>query len=293
MKLLYQLLKQKITRWYYFPEFKQITQLFLIIFFGWLLYSYGEKSVKYLLSFEGLTYLVFFFVAILLAISIKLYYRIIVIKYHEKDTNIQLFKHVNKTTKLIILMALLGMGHAVQAQHANHMAAPTKGDYATKVNNGSIAKDTMKGSPNRVAMTSIGGTHIHIEYGSPGVKGRVIWGGLVAYDQVWSAGAHQATSIEFYKDVVIQGKKVKAGKYGFFAIPGKKQWTLILNKRWNQHLADEYDAKEDILRLNVTPQPLQKMVQRLTYNVEKKSDKSGMVLLSWEKISVALPFLVG
>jgi hypothetical protein len=92
---------------------------------------------------------------------------------------------------------------------------------------------------------------------------------------------------------VIQGKKVKAGKYGFFAIPGKKQWTLILNKRWNQHLADEYNAKEDILRLKVTPQPLQTMVQRLTYVVEKKSDKSGMVILSWEKISVALPFLVG
>lgn len=293
MQLLYQLLKQKITRWYYFPEFKQITQLFLIIFFGWLLYSYGEKSVQYILSFEGLTYLVFFFVAILLAISIKLYYRIIVIKYHEKDTKIKLFENVNQTSKLLFLVALLGMGVAAQAQHANHMAAPSSGDYATKVNNGTIAKDTMKGSPKRVAMTSIGGTHIHIEYGSPGVKGRMIWGGLVAYDQVWSVGAHQATSIEFYKDVVIQGQKIKAGKYGFFAIPGKKQWTLILNKRWNQHLADEYNAKEDILRLNVTPQPLQNMVQRLTYAIEKKSDKSGVVRLSWEKISVALPFLVG
>src|SRR5688500_14356073 len=71
---------------------------------------------------------------------------------------------------------------------AHHASSPGNNDYAAKVNSGQLTEDTMKGSPRRTAMRSIHGTHIHIDYGSPGVKQRTIWGGLVAYDQIWATG---------------------------------------------------------------------------------------------------------
>ncbi|MBP7558511.1 MAG: DUF2911 domain-containing protein [Chitinophagaceae bacterium] len=174
------------------------------------------------------------------------------------------------------------------AGHAMSMPDAEKG-YADSLNAGLIKEDTLKGSPHRTAMNTIGNTHVHIEYSSPGVKGRMIWGGLVAMDKVWVAGAHDATSIRFYKDVLIDDKKIAAGTYGFFAIPGKENWTLILNTRFNQHLTDEYQEKEDVLRVQVKPQA-HVFTPRLTYSVEKTADNAGAIHLSWDSLRVSLPF---
>lgn len=176
---------------------------------------------------------------------------------------------------------------SVFAQHQH-----TSGDgYADSVNRGLIAKDTMKGSPKRVSMNTIGNTHIHIEYGSPGVKGRMIWGGLVAYDQVWATGAHNATSIDFSSDVIIGGKKISKGKYALFTIPGKTEWTIIINTNYQQHLADAYNASEDIVRVKVKPVKKQQATQRLTYSVVPSGKDAG-VLIEWEYLRVVLPVKV-
>ncbi len=171
-----------------------------------------------------------------------------------------------------------------------HHGVPSAGNYADSVNNGIIPKDTLKGSPIRTAMAQIGNNHIHITYGSPGVKGRTIWGGLVAHDQVWVTGAHKATSIDFSNDVIISDQKISAGKYGFFTIPGKEEWILILNKNWDQHLADKYSDKQDVLRVEVKPTATEKITQRLTYSITTDTDSSGQIQIAWEKISVSLPF---
>ena len=62
-------------------------------------------------------------------------------------------------------------------------------------------------SPKTEAMAVIGGNHIHIDYSSPSVRGRQIFGGLVGFGEVWSTGAHKATSIKFDKNVLIGGKE--------------------------------------------------------------------------------------
>jgi hypothetical protein len=124
------------------------------------------------------------------------------------------------------------------------------------------------------------------------VRGRVIWGGLVAYGQVWVTGAHNATSIEFTQDVKINNTVVKAGKYAFFTIPNKNKWTIILNKNWEQHLADEYDQKDDVLRIEVKPEKLKTNVERLNYevNTKDKGKKTGEIAMSWEKLKVSFSF---
>ena len=164
--------------------------------------------------------------------------------------------------------------------------------YADSVNDGLIATDTLKGSPRRTAMATISGAHIHIDYGSPGVKGRTIWGGLVAFDNVWAMGAHSATSISLSKAVQIAGKKIEPGTYAIFAIPGKSEWTLILNTNYEQHLADEYNEAQDIHRWKVVPEKVDTPTQRLTFAVKENAPGKGTITWNWELLRIAVPFEV-
>ncbi len=145
-------------------------------------------------------------------------------------------------------------------------------------------------SPHTSAMAMIGDAHIHIDYSSPGVRDRIIFGGLLAYDQVWQAGAHMATWLETNKDLEIDGKELKAGKYGFFVIPNQEEWTVIFNKNWNQHGKDDYTENDDVLRFKVTPKISEEIKEHLEYNVNKTTETSGTISMSWEKVTIEFPF---
>lgn len=147
-------------------------------------------------------------------------------------------------------------------------------------------------SPHTSTMAMIGDAHIHIDYSSPGVRDRMIFGGLLAYDQVWQAGAHMATWIETDKDLVIDGQELPAGKYGFFTIPSKNEWTIIFNSNWDQHGKDEYDEKDDVIRFKVTPIISDKITEHLEYKVSQVSKNEGAISLAWEKVSISFNFKV-
>lgn len=157
--------------------------------------------------------------------------------------------------------------------------------------NPNLIKDTTKKSIKSMAVGIINGDSIKVTYHSPGVRKRIIWGGLVPYDEVWVTGAHDATTICFVNPVVINGQTIPAGRYAFFTIPGKKEWTLILNRHWQQHLASEYDEKDDVVRVKVRSQK-NKHTERLQYFIEKGKDKSGTLAIAWEQVKVELPFTV-
>ena len=138
-------------------------------------------------------------------------------------------------------------------------------------------------------MGTIGTVGIAINYYSPAVRGRVIWGGLVPFDNVWVTGAHRATSIDFDKEVVIAGVAIPSGKYALFTIPGKEEWTIIINKNWEQHLADDYDQKQDVVRVKVKPEIEEVNQERLRYVIESESDNAGEINIYWEKLEISLP----
>ncbi len=152
--------------------------------------------------------------------------------------------------------------------------------------------DERKGSIKTIAVSTLGKAQIKINYYSPAVRGRIIWGGLVPLDKVWVTGAHSATSIEFDQDMIIANEVVAAGKYAFFTIPGKDTWTIILNQDWRQHLTDRYDEKKDVLRVSVKPEVEDKNQERLRYVIEKDSDTQGEIVMYWEKIEISLPFTI-
>ena len=147
-------------------------------------------------------------------------------------------------------------------------------------------------SPHTETMAMIGDAHIHIDYSSPGVRGRIIFGGLVGYDQVWQAGAHMATWIETNKDLIINGETLPKGKYGFFTIPSKGDWTVMINKNWEQHGKDEDDEKDDVIRFKITPTLSEEITEHLEYKVNKIDDKSGTISMAWEKVNLEFPFVI-
>lgn len=149
--------------------------------------------------------------------------------------------------------------------------------------------DTLKGSLDAVASGKMGDAQISISYHSPAVRGRIIWGGLVPFDKVWVTGAHMATSIELAKDFLIGDTTVPAGKYALFSIPGKDEWVLIINKNWQQHLTDDYDQKQDVVRVKVKPETQQEMQERLRYEIESENNSEGEIVIYWEKLEVSLP----
>lgn len=149
--------------------------------------------------------------------------------------------------------------------------------------------DTIKGSPKAHAIGNIGDTNFTIHYYSPATRGRMIWGGLVAYGNVWVTGAHKATSIAFDKDIKIGETVVPVGKYAFFTIPGKDQWIGIFNTNWNQHLTDDYNSKDDIIRFELIPSKKEIHQERLKYEIKNTGESEGLITIEWERLMLQIP----
>lgn len=156
--------------------------------------------------------------------------------------------------------------------------------------NPNLGNDSSKKSIKSMAYAIVGKDSIKVNYHSPGVRKRMIWGGLIPYGEVWVTGAHDATTLEMPRAFLVDGKEIPAGKYAFFTIPGEKKWTLIINKHWKQHLADEYDEKDDVLRVSVLPQTTAH-TERLQYFVEMSNSKTGRIAVAWGMVKVELPFM--
>lgn len=137
-----------------------------------------------------------------------------------------------------------------------------------------------KASPAETATGKIGDVTVTVNYSSPAVKGRNIWGGLVPYGQVWRSGANEATTVTFDKDVMVEGQPLTAGTYSFYTLPGQEEWTVIFNKTAKQW-GTQYDEKQDALRVRVKPIKSATMNERLKYNVTD----DGLVL-QWENLEV-------
>jgi tetratricopeptide (TPR) repeat protein len=132
----------------------------------------------------------------------------------------------------------------------------------------------------------VGVTDIAIVYHRPLVKGRQVFGKMVPYGKVWRTGANENTVIKFSTDVTINGQELKAGKYGFHAIPNSNSWTLIFSKdntSWGSYF---YNQESDALRVNVTPKTTTHH-ELLTYDFTEVTSNSATVNLMWDKTIVS------
>lgn len=150
------------------------------------------------------------------------------------------------------------------------------------------SQDIKLPAPSPAASVSqvFGLTNVEINYSSPGVKNRTIWGGLVPYDSVWRTGANAATVISFNTDVTVGGQKLKQGKYALFTIPGRDKWTVILNSDYNQFGAFDYKKSLDVVRFTVKPEPTA-FRERMEFLLNPLNDSVCTVTLRWEKLEAS------
>jgi hypothetical protein len=133
-------------------------------------------------------------------------------------------------------------------------------------------------SPPAIVNQKVGETNINITYSQPSVKGRTIGVDLEPLPgKVWRAGANEATVFETDKDIVVEGKVLPKGKYGFFVLVQEEAWILIFNKTWDQWGAFTYKEADDVLRVPVRDREVETVSEKLTY----KLDADGNMNILW------------
>ncbi|MBL7960431.1 DUF2911 domain-containing protein [bacterium] len=157
-------------------------------------------------------------------------------------------------------------------------------------------------SPAAMVMQEVGISKVKINYHSPAVNGREVWGKLVPYGMdpnnpfghgkptPWRAGANENTSITLTHDAMVEGKPLRAGTYGLFMVTGPDQWTIIFSKNSTSWGHFFYEESEDALRVTVKPVAVSESQDRLSYGFDNTNTKQTTVYLRWEKLKV--PFTI-
>lgn len=148
---------------------------------------------------------------------------------------------------------------------------------------------TPRPSPDATVSQYVGITKITVDYSSPGVKGRKIWGGLVPYGEIWRTGANEVTSITFSTPVKVNGNELSAGTYGIHTIPDESEWEIIFSNDTKVDDPMTYDQKKDALRIKVKPES-NPFTERMAFTITDMTNNSASVNLVWENLNV--PFKV-
>jgi len=146
-------------------------------------------------------------------------------------------------------------------------------------------------SPKAKVDQRVGLTDFSVDYSSPGVKGRKIWGALVPLGEMWRTGANAPTKLTASKDFTFGDKAVPAGTYVLLTIPGASSWTVLLNKNLGVQGTNGYDPKDDVARVDVTPSSAGPR-ERLTFLFSDTSDEATRLDLEWESLRVSVPIKV-
>jgi hypothetical protein len=148
-------------------------------------------------------------------------------------------------------------------------------------------------SPAVTETQQLGITNITVDYSSPAVNGRKVYETVVPKngDPIpWRAGANVNTKITFSTDVLINGKPLPAGTYGFHTIPSEGDWTLLFahaSEQWGSYYLDRH--KDVSLEVTATPAD-NPFSENLNYTFENRTDSTVEVAIAWENLRI--PFTV-
>ncbi len=143
-------------------------------------------------------------------------------------------------------------------------------------------------SPPAKAVVALNGKQVSIDYNSPRMRGRKIFGGLVPYDKVWRTGANPATTLKTETNLTIGGATVPADTYTLYTLPSETTWKLIINKQTGQW-GTEYDEARDLaradMRKNMLPQPQENM----SISFENTQGNKTQLHVRWDTTDVWVP----
>lgn len=143
-------------------------------------------------------------------------------------------------------------------------------------------------SPHAIIEQTLGLTDVTVDYHSPAVRKRAVWGELVPYDQVWRAGANENTLLTFSRPVKLNGKEVAAGQYSLYVFPrADAEWDFILNRVTTHWGTENYDPKDDVVHVPVLPEKAT-FQETLLYWFSEVKPASGRLNLTWERRTLSM-----
>jgi hypothetical protein len=145
---------------------------------------------------------------------------------------------------------------------------------------------TPRPSPDATVKQYVGVTEITIDYSSPGVKGRKVWGELVPFGEIWRTGANEATTITFSDVVKVNGNELPAGTYGLHTIPGENEWEFIFSKDTKVDGSSNFNKDNEVLRIKAKTEE-HHFMERMTFLFTDVTDNSASVNLLWDKLKVS------
>jgi|TARA_B110000196_G_scaffold255348_1_gene225309 hypothetical protein len=152
---------------------------------------------------------------------------------------------------------------------------------------------TPQPSPLGMVSQRVGLTDVAIEYSRPGVKGRTIFGDLVAFGKTWRTGANSNTKVTFSSDVTIDGQTLKAGSYGLYSVPNKDSWEVMFYTESDKNgVPGDWDDSKIAAKTTVNVQAFPINVETLTISINDVTSTSAVLGILWEKTYVAVTFEV-
>lgn len=181
--------------------------------------------------------------------------------------------------KYILVFSVLFSAYLLNAQTKLPPIDKSPMDMAYYPNNYPVLKIQDKATEPLVA---------RVIYSRPQKSGRTVFGELVEYNKVWRLGANEATELELYKEVRINGKKIKKGRYTLYAICSENKWTVIINKDNDTWGAFKYDETKDVMRIDVDVQKINEPVEAFTIVFDKTTTGANLIM-AWDNVKVSLP----
>jgi hypothetical protein len=147
-------------------------------------------------------------------------------------------------------------------------------------------------SPLEIVTVKYESTYIKVTYGRPHKKGRVVFGDVVPYGEIWRTGANEATEITLTKDVMIDNKKLSAGTYTIFTVPDKDKWKVIFNSDLGQWGAYNYNPDKNVLEVEAKVSELDTVYEPFTIEFQLQNDETNLLMM-WDrtKASFTIKFL--
>ena len=144
---------------------------------------------------------------------------------------------------------------------------------------------------------SLGGAQAKLCYGRPSAKGRTIFGGLVPYDTLWRTGANEPTTIHLPVAAEIAGIRVEPGSYTLYTVPGRQNWSVIVNRSTSQWGHEgQYSAQvrgQEVGRATVTAERTTSPVETFTIRAEPSGANAASLVMEWENTRVRVPIRRG
>lgn len=205
-----------------------------------------------------------------------------------------MFKHLSVFALALVLFASCDNTNTTEttdgdAEVAIQPAVPAAAQTSEMRGENYVVKvvDATIKSPRKELSGEVEGVPLRINYGSPAVNERTIYGDLVPYKKVWRTGANEATRITFDRDVMVgeANKRLAAGTYALFTLPDSKdEWTVIFNKVSDQWGAYDYEEADDVARIRGMAKAAPQRAERMDFMLEGNN-----VALTWDDLVVTFP----